>query len=51
MTLVPFTAPRDSRFGPLLPASTLFGFVVAIAAAVVAALFSYASLQASGVSC
>jgi len=44
--LDPF-ARRSARFGPLLPASTLLGYWMAIAAVVVVALLTYIALQAS----
>jgi len=36
---------RASRFGPLLPARTLIGFLIAVAATVVVARFSYNALK------
>jgi PAS domain S-box-containing protein len=46
MTQFPFTSRRDSRFGPSLPTTTLFGFWIAISAAIVGALLSYGALRA-----
>jgi CHASE3 domain sensor protein len=44
--LDPFSG-RDTRFGPLLPTSTMAGYWIAIAAIVVIAVLSYSAVRGS----
>jgi signal transduction histidine kinase/CheY-like chemotaxis protein/CHASE3 domain sensor protein len=49
MTPIPIVAfsRRDTRFGPLLPTSTMLGYWIAIAAVVVIAVLSYSAVRGS----
>ena len=49
MTRIPIAAffRRDTRFGPLLPTSTMLGYWIAIAAVVVIAVLSYGAVHGS----
>ncbi len=49
MTLIPIalSSRRDSRFGPLLPISTMLGYWIAIAAVVAIAVLSYGAVRGS----